>query len=45
MNLENASLGELRQIAKEQGVKNVSILKKEELLKNKYTKKILPFSK
>ena len=32
MNLENATIVELRQIAKEQGVKNVSKLKKEELL-------------
>ena len=33
MNLEDATLVELRQIAKEQGVKNVSKLKKEELIK------------
>ena len=32
MNLENCTLVELRQIAKEKGVKNVSKLKKEELL-------------
>lgn len=32
MNLEKATLVELRQIAKEQGIKNVSKLKKEELL-------------
>ncbi len=32
MNLEDATLVELRQMAKEQGVKNVSKLKKEELL-------------
>lgn len=32
MNLEDATLVELRQIAKEQGVKNVSKLKKEELI-------------
>ena len=32
MNLESKTLVELRQIAKEQGVKNVSKLKKEELL-------------
>ena len=32
MDLENATLVELRQLAKEQGVKNVSKLKKEELL-------------
>lgn len=32
MNLENATIVELRQIAKEQGIKNVSKLKKEELL-------------
>lgn len=33
MNLEEATLVELRQLAKEQGIKNVSKLKKEELLK------------
>jgi len=32
MDLENATLVELRQLAKEQGIKNVSKLKKEELL-------------
>ena len=32
MDLENSTLVELRQIAKEQGVKNVSKLKKEELI-------------
>ena len=32
MNLDDATLVELRQIAKEKGVKNVSKLKKEELI-------------